>query len=438
MPRLPEFGRSAMAFAIVAAAAACSNSDQVVGPPKPVNELFASYVSLGNSITAGYQSGGIMDSTQQRSYAMLLATQMNTRFAYPSLAGVGCPPPIANFQTQARVGGGTSTTCQLRATSSATINNVAVPGAAVRDLTLPITSASNTLTSLFLGGLSQVDKALQNNPTFASIWIGNNDVLGAALSGILVPVAGVSPGITPVDTFVKYYDAALTKLTSARPSLSGLLIDVVNVTNAPALFPTDSLRTNATFRAYFDAASGRVAGSGDPYKAAPLQLDPNCSTTTNTLLSIFILPQINAFRNDTNPTGQAPKPADQRKGHPPYIACGPSQFVASPVGQVFVLEGYEQAALAQTVAAYNAHIEQKANDIGWAIADPNLSLQQLRAAGAVPAIPNFTSATAPFGPYFSLDGVHPSSLAHVLLANRFILNIKGSYPSANLDTLNHQ
>ena len=34
-------------------------------------------------IKAGYQSGGINDSTQKQSYAVLLAKQMHTRFAYP-------------------------------------------------------------------------------------------------------------------------------------------------------------------------------------------------------------------------------------------------------------------------------------------------------------------------------------------------------------------
>ena len=55
--------------------------------------IFSSYVALGNSITAGYQSGGINDSTQRLSYAVLLAKQMGTRFAYPSLVMPGCPPP---------------------------------------------------------------------------------------------------------------------------------------------------------------------------------------------------------------------------------------------------------------------------------------------------------------------------------------------------------
>ena len=54
----------------------------------PVDPLFARYVSMGNSITAGFQSGGINDSTQQQSYAVLLAHAMRSPFFVPSLTGM--------------------------------------------------------------------------------------------------------------------------------------------------------------------------------------------------------------------------------------------------------------------------------------------------------------------------------------------------------------
>src|SRR5437868_6336701 len=141
MHRLLHLGRSAAALGALAVLAACSSDNNRVLGPAPVNGMFASYVSLGNSITSGYQSGGIMDSTQKRAYPVLIAQQMRTRFAYPSLYLRGCAPPIVNFLTQARytiaaLGTSTSTTCDGRSpAATATINNVAVPGAAVRDLT---------------------------------------------------------------------------------------------------------------------------------------------------------------------------------------------------------------------------------------------------------------------------------------------------------------
>src|SRR5665213_2010605 len=115
--------RAVAVVAIAAMTAACADNGPtaVVPPNVPVNALFTSYVALGNSLTAGYQSGGINDSTQQLSYPSLLAQAMKTRYAYASLAAPGCPPPIVNFQTQARLGSGTAATCALRTPSSISV-----------------------------------------------------------------------------------------------------------------------------------------------------------------------------------------------------------------------------------------------------------------------------------------------------------------------------
>src|SRR3978361_657110 len=80
------------AFITASAIAACSHDNNVLGG-KPVDPLFQTYVSMGNSITAGYQSGGINDSTQNQSYAVLIAHAANTGFRIPLLNKPGCPPP---------------------------------------------------------------------------------------------------------------------------------------------------------------------------------------------------------------------------------------------------------------------------------------------------------------------------------------------------------
>src|SRR4030081_811230 len=129
MYRLTNLTRVAV-LASVLAAAACPPSDKPIAPTPPVGgALFTSYVALGNSITAGFQSNGINDSTQRQSFALLLAGRMGTQYHYASIAGRGCPPPIANTQTGALVGAGsTATTCDLRSPTSITdvLNNVAV------------------------------------------------------------------------------------------------------------------------------------------------------------------------------------------------------------------------------------------------------------------------------------------------------------------------
>src|SRR5687768_15030002 len=128
MFRFRNVARSVVAVSLIGLAACEDDSQQVLGPrPTDPNAIFARYAALGNSITAGYQSGGINDSLQKRSYAFFLAQRMGTGYLYPSLAGRGCAPPIANFQTQARVGAGsTAATCDLRTpTFTDLLNNVA-------------------------------------------------------------------------------------------------------------------------------------------------------------------------------------------------------------------------------------------------------------------------------------------------------------------------
>src|SRR2546429_8450728 len=118
--------RGVALLSLIGAAACTDHAAKVLGP-RPTNGIFDSYVALGNSITAGYQSGGINDSTQAQSYAKLLAAQMGTRYAYASVAKPGCPPPLDNFNNQTRVTptgfpASTSNSCFLRGNTAAILN----------------------------------------------------------------------------------------------------------------------------------------------------------------------------------------------------------------------------------------------------------------------------------------------------------------------------
>src|SRR6267378_8290324 len=93
----------AVTLGVLLGVGACQNDG--LFPPYsdgPSDPLFERYVSMGNSITAGYQSGGINDSTQLQSYAVLLARGMHSPFFAPLLNKPGCPPPIISVFTGAR------------------------------------------------------------------------------------------------------------------------------------------------------------------------------------------------------------------------------------------------------------------------------------------------------------------------------------------------
>lgn len=401
--RMPRLLRLAAAGAVVALGA-CADDPEVFEPEPTANAgMFDSYVALGNSLTAGWQSGGINDSTQRQSYAYLLATQaFETRYAYASLLNPGCPPPVNNFQTQAREGtGSTGATCLLRDPASVTevLNNVGVPDAFAVDPTAATSASSNALTTFILGGRTQVQRALMADPTFLSLWIGNNDVLIGATTGLIAPstVPGLgSPGITAVADYTTRFNATVDALVAGAPDAEGVLVGVVNVTNIPLLFPVQAL-FNAQFKGGFDQFAG-----------TPTTIHPSCTPTTTALVSFRLAGAI-------------------RAGFPAVIACAKNAVPGTLVGDAFVLDGAELATLAQTVAGYNAAIQARATALGWAYFDPNPALAAQRASGQVPQVPNIASPTAPFGPLFSLDGVHPSRAGHVLIANGIVAAINAKY-----------
>ncbi|MBC7788597.1 MAG: hypothetical protein H7Z74_01515 [Anaerolineae bacterium] len=396
---------------LCAALFACGDDRRdIIAPGVPSGgELFRSYVALGDGWAAGFQSLGINDSTQREAYPQLLARQFGTRYAFASLALPGCPPPVVNFQTQARVGGGTATTCALRSPSSFTerLNNVAVPGAASIDATSTGSANSNTLTTFILGGKTQLQKALDTRPTFVTVGFVNGDFVAAAASGVLTPTPGVSPGVTTPAAFASNIAAVVDPLLSFRaPGFvtagsvqGGVLLGAVNVLATPLFFPAAAL-VNAQFKGGLDAATGKT-----------IAVLPNC-TGSASLISTLIIP---AIRDGT---------------HPAVIACSAGSIPGTPVGDVFVLEAAEQASISLAVALYNGYLSAKADSTGLVFVDPNPVIALARLSGLVRPVINVGSATEPFGAFFSLDPLHPSGLGQKLIANEMIRKINGRYGTA--------
>lgn len=397
-------GRTALGLTAALLIASCKGSDNAVLGPRfsGNNTIFQSYVALGNSITAGYQSGGISDATQRQSYAFLLAQQMGTRYAYASLRNPGCPAPIINFNTQARPTG--APPCALRDPALVTdiLNNVAVPGASSFDPTdADGTPFSNALTSFILGGKSQVQRALDARPTFVSIGIIGNDYLSFAVQdGRTAALAG----ITPVATFTANYDAMLAQLTTGAPGLKGVILGNVLPTNVPILFPASAM-SNAAFKGGFDAQAGTAT-----------TLDPSClagGAGATSLINTFLAHQIRAG------------------ALPAIVACvpgGASGALPAPIGDILILHPAEQTTINTIVSGYNTYLQTKANGIDFAYLDPNTILNSLRATGTlIRATPNYGSSTAAFGTGMSLDGVHPALAVYREIANAIIPVINTKY-----------
>jgi lysophospholipase L1-like esterase len=391
----------ALIIGAVALLVACDANRDAVGLTNLNNDLFRNYVAIGNSITAGFQSSGINDSTQQQAYPRLLAIQMGTPYKYASLVNPGCPPPVANFQTQAKVGGASAPPCSLRSSASVTaiLNNVGVPDARVLDPTTASTVASNALTTFILGGKTQVQRALDARPTFVTVWIGANNVLQAAYTGILVPTPGRSNGIVGTQAeFQANYDTMIKQLLDSMPGLKGVLIGVPDASSIPLMSSAALIAGSPTIQAGMAAVAGK-----------PVAVDPNCVGSTALITTPLLLNLIKAGT------------------HPPIITCQPNPAdTTNTVGNLFVLDATERAQLSAFIAGLNTYIKGKADAIGFGYWDPNPTLSGLSATAKLP-FPNFASPTGTFGTSFSLDGVHPSAEGQKVIANSLVTVINTKY-----------
>lgn len=417
---------AAAALATLALGACVGDNEEILNSPNPANGgvLFQRYVALGNSITAGYQSGGILDSTEVRSYPSLLAARASiTGFGQPRLAGSGCPQPFVAPLTPSTV---TGTSC-VRVDVSNYTQNLAVPGVRIADLFVTPSNPANAfqrLYALLTGGKSEVQAMLDARPTFVSVWIGNNDALSAALGGVLGPTAaGADSNLTQLSKF----QASLNNLTTAIKQTGGqaLMIGVVDAVLAAPL-----IQPGAYFYLARDGATKRFNGK---------LVNDNCSPVTglgtpNPLAANMVSFQIISDAGF------------------PEINCDPSAQ-----GGVYLLDTGEQAVVRTRIAAYNAAIKAAADANGWAYVDPNVVLgplllakdaqgryQNVRKCQDLPTATNaaeFQAAVlnscpvttsgfaAPnfFGSLISFDGVHPSSAAHVILAQEFAKAINAKF-----------
>jgi len=440
IPLSSSFGRrlvwGALPLLLAALVLVGCDDENLLSERPDAGPIFDRYVAIGNSITAGFQANGISKTTQQQSFANLLAGQMGTEFNLPALNNPGCPPPLTQiFPAPQRPDG---PPCSLReAPAPTTLNNVAVPGAEVIDVLSNTDQASNanTLTSFILGGRTQIEAAREAQPTFVTAWIGNNDVLSAAL-------VGNTDLITPVEDFTSRYNTMLSQLESMQDLEGAALFGVVDVTLTPNLSP--------------GAAYAQVVPQGQQAQVLPPNLQVADSCAPSNLGGVgdqMLVP----FQYGVALVSVAGALFQQFGANAPAVTlnCAQDLTVEEAVGQSFggvgnipppiqdairdvrnvsVLQTQEIATLRGTVQAYNDFIQQAAGERDYAYVDVNALFQQPERRQQIPVFPelfdvpgNDFTPERPFGPLFSLDGVHPSAEAHEVVTNAAIEAINSQY-----------
>src|SRR3954463_13425087 len=97
---------SAATIGLVLSVGACESDDVRITGPKG-QEAFATYVSIGTSVSMGVQSDGVYYATQQVAWPALLAHMaFAPKFTSPLIQGPGCYSPlIAPIQFTRRLSG---------------------------------------------------------------------------------------------------------------------------------------------------------------------------------------------------------------------------------------------------------------------------------------------------------------------------------------------
>ncbi|HEU0013156.1 MAG TPA: SGNH/GDSL hydrolase family protein [Longimicrobium sp.] len=416
----------ALAAALLLAGCVEDGDDLIVaGTQNPGGEYFVRYVALGNSITAGLQSGGINDSLQVLAYPNLLAQRAGVSFATPLVRRPGCPRPFAS-PLGARIG--TADTCE-RYTNPRIVQNLAVPGARIADVLAFPAGNVGLLNTLLVGPRTQARAMIEARPSFVSLWIGNNDALDAATEGILGPrAAGGDSVLTRLSAFQAGLAALVDSVRAAGPR-GALVVGVVNAATASPI-----LQPGAYFFLARDPATNRFNGKLVNANCAPITALGQPNPLAANLVSFRIIGD-----------------ADHEE-----ITCDPATYPAGDARRgEYLLDAQERAVLAARVDAFNAALEAAADANGWAWVDPNAVLapfllertagraDRIRKCQDLPAAttasqfqtavlntcPVTGSTAAPnfFGSLLSFDGIHPSTAAHVVLAQHFAAAVNAQY-----------
>ena len=326
---------------------------------------------------------------------------------------------------------------------SGSFNNMGIPGAKSFHLLAAGygSSAGNPYFARFASApmATVIADALAQNPTFFSLWIGGNDVLGYATTGgdgtnPITPTTG-APGVG----FDGTYNALASQL--ATGGRKGVVANLPYVNTLPFFttvgynpVPLVAAQVSALNSGYAAYNGGLVAAKNLGYitEAERLQRTINFTVGKNAVVII------DEYLTDITPVNaglikmrQATSAdyvllSSQGVSAQSYLAAG--NGTAAPLQDRWVLSKNEIAELKTATDAYNATIEAAANTNGLAFVDAKSVMNQLVNGGI--RFGNYhMTAQYVTGGAFSLDGVHPSARGYALIANKFLEAINAKYGS---------
>lgn len=379
----------------------CSE-DAPVGDPSLGSINPDVYVAIGNSFTAGYQSGALFEEAQLYSFPNIIARQIGApEFVQPLIPypGTGELMVLRQITPTPVITTGEANVAAAKNTEyPAPYHNLGIPGAImadaidVSDIQQRAAERGNPFYPIIMRdqevfGESLVTQAITLQPTLITFWLGTNDVLAYAASGGTRGTDQTGKLPTDPQNFEFYLATALDMIKANLPETEVLIGNIPDVTANPL----------------FNTVPRKIPGPQNPSQLLDVHY------TTNDQQRAIVGPDDYILL-----TAQS------------ELAQGVGIDPENPLPSQYVLDATEAQIAQDAVDAFNTAINRQANDHGYTVVDMHAMMNQLDNGGISFAGETYTSDYISGG-VFSLDGVHLMQRGNVLVANTFIATMNRTY-----------
>ncbi|MFU8813022.1 MAG: hypothetical protein ACNA78_08640, partial [Balneolaceae bacterium] len=479
---------------------------------------FTNYVAIGNSLTAGFMDAALYNLGQQNSLAALINEQFvavggTTTFNQPDInsangfnTSLANPDPqtgavLGRFKLDTNIPGPSPVIggdpIQPFTGFTSSLNNFGVPGVQVGQLLTPDTgtpgtAAFNPFYARFAsspGSSTILSDALSAQPSFFSLWIGSNDILGYALSG-----ATNDAIFTSEANFQQFFGATVNALMD-NTTAKGVVADIPPVLAIPFFRavpfnaigfddedPVDQAtvnQLNAAFGGFNAVLDGIVQFPGHPqddadrrkvqyqFGANPIFItDPNLEDVENKMRQLALLddnlsqedvdqfvalgwtqarpmePSELVLLSAANVLGTQADPQNPLSVRGVVVPLQPQFHLTNE--NILDIEtrraGFNQI-IENTVSTFNAAATETRMGLYRTNVPPSAFLDLFGALdGQLGVVVNGVRLQPDFSPngVFSTDGVHPNARGNAILANEFIRVIESTFNAQlpRVDVLN--
>lgn len=394
---------------------------------------FTTFISVGNSLTAGYSNGGLYEEVQKTAFPALIHSQISKvtttgSFTTPLIEGgystpgtteLGFGPDCTNTVGLGPKARADNSLTAYGPSSASSINNYGVPGIRLDQINLVGlgTAAGNPFFARITSNsfATYIDEVSNADPTFFTFWLGNNDVLGYAANG-------GEQGSDLITTSTVFNDNLTISLDSlTKDGAKGVIANLPSITAAPYFStvpakglpltsPTQVAQLQAAYAAY---NVGAKAFGLDTFSFA---LGANYFVIEEPKAAYTALGNIRPIK--PNELVLLTVPQDS-------IKCA-QWGSAKPIPAKYVLDQLEINKINTAVDDYNEMIATAAKDNNLGLVDINTLMNTLNNKGLNFDGIEFTTEYVSGGA-FSLDGIHLTARGNAIIANEFIKTINRHY-----------